>query len=83
VAGVVVVFTHNLALGVMVGVLLSALFFARKVGQFLVTTDVSRAHFWDLTAVAALDKAVIRFRRPPHGALKRHSAPLNAELHRP
>ncbi|TVR64355.1 MAG: SulP family inorganic anion transporter [Gemmatimonadales bacterium] len=101
---VVVVFTHNLALGVLVGVLLSALFFARKVGQFLVirseispdgqhrtyqvsgqvffssadafvagfdfgealdlvTIDVSRAHFWDLTAVGALDKAVIRFRR--------------------
>ncbi|MFU8849323.1 MAG: SulP family inorganic anion transporter, partial [Opitutales bacterium] len=32
---VVVVFTHNLALGVMVGVLLSALFFAYKVGQIL------------------------------------------------
>ncbi|MEX0741791.1 MAG: SulP family inorganic anion transporter, partial [Phycisphaeraceae bacterium] len=30
---IVVVFTHNLALGVMVGVLLSALFFARKVGN--------------------------------------------------
>lgn len=32
---VVVVFTHNLAQGVLVGVLLSALFFARRVGQFL------------------------------------------------
>ena len=25
--------------------------------------DVSRAHFWDITAVSALDKAVIKFRR--------------------
>jgi sulfate permease, SulP family len=100
----VVVVTHNLALGVLVGVLLSALFFAQKVGRFLVirselsddglhrtyrvsgqvfftsaeaflggfdfkealetvTIDVSRAHFWDITAVGALDKAVIKFRR--------------------
>jgi SulP family sulfate permease len=98
----VVVFTHNLAIGVGVGVLLSALFFARKVGQILrvrsslegecrtytvsgqlffasadsfarefdfkevlarVRIDVSQAHFWDLTAVAALDKVVLKFRR--------------------
>ncbi len=32
---VVVVFTHNLALGVFVGVLLAALFFANKVGHFM------------------------------------------------
>jgi SulP family sulfate permease len=25
--------------------------------------DVSRAHFWDLTAVGALDKVVVKFRR--------------------
>ena len=25
--------------------------------------DVSRAHFWDITAVSALDKIVIKFRR--------------------
>ena len=25
--------------------------------------DVSQAHFWDLTAVAALDKVVLKFRR--------------------
>lgn len=31
---VIVVFTHNLALGVFVGVLMSALFFARKVARF-------------------------------------------------
>lgn len=28
-----------------------------------VTIDVSRAHFWDITAVSALDKAVIKFKR--------------------
>ncbi|WP_252272749.1 SulP family inorganic anion transporter [Pseudomonas subflava] len=101
---VVVVFTHNLAYGVLVGVLLAALFFANKIGHYLhvgseldasgehrtyrvtgqvffssaekfvaafdfreavrkVTIDLSRAHFWDITAVAALDKAVIKLRR--------------------
>lgn len=100
----VVVFTHNLALGVFIGVLMSSLFFARKVGQILminsdlsddgdhrtytvygqvffasaddfsaafdfkevvghVTIDVSHAHFWDLSAVGALDKVVFKFRR--------------------
>ena len=28
-----------------------------------VSIDVSRAHFWDITAVSALDKVVLRFRR--------------------
>ena len=100
---VVVVGTHNLALGVMVGVLLAALFFANKISRFMlvksvddsdghrvytvvgqvffatadgfigafdfkealerVTIDVSSAHFWDITAVSALDKVVIKFRR--------------------
>jgi sulfate permease, SulP family len=101
---VVVVATHDLAKGVLVGVLLSALFFARKVGQVLhvgsesadegrarrytitgqvffasadafvqrfdfrevlarVIIDVSHAHFWDLSAVGALDKVVLKFRR--------------------
>ncbi|HET9031838.1 MAG TPA: STAS domain-containing protein, partial [Dokdonella sp.] len=101
---VVVVATHDLAKGVLVGVLMSALFFARKVGRVLhvgstsadegrtrhytitgqvffasadafvqrfdfrevlerVTIDVSHAHFWDLSAVGALDKVVIKFRR--------------------
>jgi len=101
---VVVVFTHNLAYGVLVGVLLAALFFANKVGHYLsvsselneaadhrtytvagqvffssadkfinafdfkeaiakVTIDLRRAHFWDITAVAALDKVVIKLRR--------------------
>jgi sulfate permease, SulP family len=101
---VVVVATHNLALGVLVGVLLSALFFAHKIGKILhigstlaedglcrhyqvvgqvfftsaerfiasfdlkeavekVRIDVSRAHFWDITAVGALDKVILKFRR--------------------
>ncbi len=101
---VVTVFTHDLAKGVLTGVLLSALFFARKVGQVLhvdstvnadgsertyavtgqvffasandfvsrfdfrevlerVVIDVSDAHFWDLSAVGALDKVVLKFRR--------------------
>ncbi|MGK2940250.1 MAG: SulP family inorganic anion transporter [Immundisolibacter sp.] len=101
---VVVVFTHDLARGVLVGVLLSGFFFAHKVGQILrvksmtedegrvrtytvtgqvffasaerfvnafdyreviekVRIDVSRAHFWDITAISALDKVVIKFRR--------------------
>ncbi|KAF0801823.1 sulfate permease [Alcanivorax xiamenensis] len=100
---VVTVLTHNLALGVAVGVVLSALFYANKVGrvfyvrseqdapgertyhvvgqvfftsseQFLdafdfrealekVVIDVHRAHFWDITAIGALDKAIIKFRR--------------------
>ncbi|MDM7457660.1 MAG: SulP family inorganic anion transporter [Tepidimonas sp.] len=101
---VVTVGTHDLAKGVLVGVLLSGIFFAHKVGQILRVTsrtedegrmrvytvtgqvffasadrfinafdykeviekvriDVSRAHFWDITAVSALDKVVIKFRR--------------------
>jgi len=101
---VVTVATHDLAKGVLTGVLLSALFFARKVGCVLhidsvegddgtsrtyrvtgqvffasatdfaarfdfkevlerVTIDVSDAHFWDLSAVGALDKVVLKFRR--------------------
>ena len=101
---VVVVITHDLARGVLVGVLLSGFFFAHKVGQVLhvssrtedegrtraytitgqvffasaerfinafdykevidtVRIDVSRAHFWDITAISALDRVVIKFRR--------------------
>lgn len=96
---IVTVYTHNLALGVGVGVVLSALFYANKVGrvfyvasedgdrageriyrvvgqmfytsadQFVesfdfrealtkVTLDVHRAHFWDITAIGALDKVI-------------------------
>ena len=101
---IVTVFTHDLAKGVLVGVLLSGFFFAHKVallfhvratsedegrvrayrfaGQLFfasadrfinsfdfreviekVVIDVSKAHFWDITAVSALDKVVIKFRR--------------------
>ena len=101
---VVVVATHDLAKGVLVGVLLSGIFFAHKVGRVLRVTsrtddygrlriyqvsgevffasagtfnaafdfkeviervriDVSRAHFWDITAIDALDRAVMKFRR--------------------
>ena len=100
----VVVFTHNLAFGVLAGVLLAALFFANKVGHYLridsaldvdaslrtyrvvgqvffsssdkftsafdfkeavakVVIDLTHAHFWDITAVAALDKVVVKLRR--------------------
>lgn len=100
----VTVYTHNLAYGVFVGVLLAAMFFANKIGHFLYITsaldhegqqrtykvvgqvffssadkfvaafdfkdsagkviiDLSRAHFWDITAVAALDKVVLKLRR--------------------
>ena len=96
--------THDLAKGVLVGVLLSGFFFAQKVGRIFhasshtedegrmrvytitgqvffasaerfvnsfdfkeaiekVRIDVGRAHFWDITAVSALDKVVIKFRR--------------------
>lgn len=101
---VVVVWTHNLAYGVFVGVLLGSLFFANKISHFMyaeskldeqnstrtyifhgqiffnssakfldnfnfkeavskVVIDLSRAHFWDITAVHSLDMAVIKFRR--------------------
>ncbi|MDP5136564.1 SulP family inorganic anion transporter [Rheinheimera baltica] len=101
---IVTVFTHNLAYGVLVGVLFSALFFASKVGKILfigsklsadghqrqyqvvgqvfftsaeqfiagfnfkeaveqVQIDLSRAHFWDITAISSLDKVVLKFRR--------------------
>ena len=101
---IVVVATHDLARGVLVGVLLSGFFFAHKVGMILhvssksedegrvrayrvvgqvffasaeqfisafdfkevidtVRIDMSRAHFWDITAITALDKVVVKFRR--------------------
>lgn len=100
---IVVVWTHNLALGVFTGVLLASLFFANKISHFMywdksyeetsstrvykfigqiffnsadrfadafdykedvrnIIIDVSRAHFWDISAVYALDKAVIKLR---------------------
>ena len=103
---VVVVATHNLALGVLAGVILSGVFFTHKVmtmfevvreregdtaiyqakGQIFyasverfeaalgpestqpdpadhVIIDVRKAHFWDISAVGALDKVVERMRR--------------------
>jgi SulP family sulfate permease len=100
----VTVYTHNLALGVLTGVLFASLFFANKISHFMycnisynedkssktyqfvgqvffnsadkfyetinfkevldkVIIDISRAHFWDISAVYALDKAVIKLRR--------------------
>lgn len=100
----VTVLTHDLAMGVLTGVLLSGFFFAHKVGRiFRVTSyaedegrvriysvfgqvffasaerftnafdykeviekvkiDVSRSHFWDITAISALDKVILKFRR--------------------
>ncbi|WP_333833868.1 SulP family inorganic anion transporter [Rubrimonas sp.] len=102
VAGVVA--THNLAIGVLIGVLLSGVFFAGKIAQIFrvrselsedgrtrvyrvegqlffasvedflaafdfrealerVVIDVSAAHVWDISSVAALDMAVLKFRR--------------------
>lgn len=101
---ITVVATHNLAIGVLAGVLLSGIFFAAKIAQIFrvtskasvdgrarayhvegqlffasvdsftaafdfkealdrVTIDVSRAHIWDISSVAALDAAVLKFRR--------------------
>jgi len=98
----VVVATHNLAFGVLTGVLIASLNFATKVAHFMavssavegntrtytvsgqlffasadrftrhfdfrekldrVVIDVTHAHFWDITAVNALDRIVIKFRR--------------------
>jgi len=98
---VIVVWTHNLAYGVLAGVLLAAMFFANKIGRLLeihsdrqndtrlyqvvgqvffasadqfvesfdvkeplenVVIDLTQAHFWDITAVGALDKVVLKFR---------------------
>jgi len=99
-----VVFTHNLAIGVLIGVLLSGIFFAWKIAQLFrvtselspdgatrhyrvegqiffasadaftaafdfkealqrVVVDVSAAHIWDISSVAALDMVVLKFRR--------------------
>lgn len=101
---VVVVWTHDLARGVLVGVLLSGVFFAAKVKRLLtvesrlsedgttrtyafagqvffastdrfaemvdfkepvahVVLDVVAAHFWDISAVGALDRVVVKLRR--------------------
>ncbi len=99
-----VIYTHNLAIGVGLGVLLSGLFFAWKISQLFavtsalsedgahrtyrvvgqlffasadqfaasfdfkevlekVTIDLSQSHIWDISSVASLDMAVLKFRR--------------------
>ncbi len=96
--------THDLAKGVLAGVLLSGVFFAGKVSKLFhvrpelvadgrhriyrvdgqiffastesfiaafdfaedvetVTIDVTQAHLWDISAVGALDKVVLKFRK--------------------
>ncbi|MFC0384936.1 SulP family inorganic anion transporter [Muricoccus vinaceus] len=110
----VTVATGNLAQGVLVGVVLSGLFFAQKVmrafsvtsslegatrtygvtGQIFFATagafhdafdfregvervviDLSRAHFWDITAIGALDRVVLKLR---HHGVEVEVAGLNA-----
>ena len=104
---ITVVATHDLAKGVLVGVLLSGVFFAAKVsrlskvtsslsadgrvrtyrveGQVFfasadtffesidlleeveqITIDVSEAHFWDISAIGALDRVMLKARRHGH-----------------
>ena len=103
---VVTVATHDLAKGVLTGVLLTALSFTRRVSSMLqvddedgadgarvykvrgqvffasanqlvnsfdylhaarkVVIDLTQAHFWDTSAVAALDRVVLKLRK--HGA---------------
>jgi SulP family sulfate permease len=96
--------THNLAIGVMVGITLSTIFFSSKIAQLVfvdktlsedalertysvagqiffvsvpdfidffdfkedierVTVDLTQAHLWDQSAVEAIDKIVLTFRR--------------------
>ncbi|MEQ7762084.1 sodium-independent anion transporter, partial [Xanthomonas hortorum] len=54
-------------------------FDARQVPGRTVLIDVSRAHFWDITAVAALDKVVQRLR---HHGLEVQVTGLNASSRR-
>lgn len=101
---ITVVATHDLAKGVIVGVLLSGIFFAGKVARLFRVTrvedaeqnsvtyavvgqvffasaeafihafdftdkgkriiiDLTKAHLWDITAIGALDKIVLKFRQ--------------------
>jgi sulfate permease, SulP family len=39
------------------------LWFDFKEGIDKVNIDLTRAHFWDITAISSLDKVIIRFRR--------------------
>ena len=99
-----VIYTHNLAIGVGIGVLLSGIFFAWKIAQLFsvdtsvssdgrertylvkgqlffassedfvksfdfneanekVVIDLSEAHIWDISSIAALDTVVLRLKR--------------------
>lgn len=101
---IITVYTHNLAFGVIAGVVLAALFMAYRMTTFMtaekafdsatnsrtykisgdvffnsadkfisffdfkeavdtVIIDVNDAHFWDISAIYALDKVVIKLRR--------------------
>ena len=103
---ITVIGTHNLAWGVLVGVVLSCIFFARKIAKLIavtseldeannhrtytvigqlffvstedfvnsfdtaeklntVTLDLTHTHLWDASAIAALDKVILRFKH--HG----------------
>ena len=101
----IILYTHNLAYGVLGGVLLASIFFINKISHFLycdkyyednnkikvykfvgqiffnsadkfinsfdfkenglikIIIDINRAHFWDTTAVYALDKVVFKLRK--------------------
>ncbi|MEA5508928.1 SulP family inorganic anion transporter [Crocosphaera sp. UHCC 0190] len=100
----ITVLTHNLAVGVIIGVAMSAIFFSRKIANLIfidsfldeaaskriysvngqiffvsvdsflssfdfreelahVIVDLTHAHLWDQSAVDAVDKVVLRFRR--------------------
>ena len=101
---VMTIFSHNLGLGVLIGVALNALLFSRKIAQLVfvdsivdlhgekriydvggqiffvsvnefidafdfqenvkyVQIDLTHAHLWDQSAIAALDKVIFNFRR--------------------
>lgn len=100
----ITVWTHNLAIGVVIGIALSTVFFSRKIAKVVfvdtllspdgtkrtysvagqlffvsvddfldvfnfneelefVVIDLTHAHIWDQSAVGAIDKVVIKFRR--------------------
>lgn len=111
-----VLFTHDLSKGVLVGVLLSAVFFARSVGKLVsvqktrsveghraylvqgelffvsveaftesfdfveqvdaIDIDFTNAHVWDASAIAAIDRVVLKLRR---GGTKVGCSGLNRE----
>jgi SulP family sulfate permease len=117
----VTVYSHNLALGVLVGVVLAALLFAHKMGQQLsihshlsrdgssrhyvvsgqvffssadsfvaafnlherlgaISIDLHHGKFWDVTAIAALDKVVTKLRAAGNQVQLQGVSPACAEL---